>query len=98
MRLSYIYTMGVSIKCADSTLLITVNYSHERTSMVYSMRELSFVLSSPVLTLLMLIQGQDFVNYIYRTMSNIKYKDGGDEKKKNAISFGGAQTNLRSGK
>lgn len=66
--------------------------------MVYSMRELSFLLSSPVLTFLMSIQGQDFVNYIYSIMSNIKYKDGGDEEKKNLISFGGAQTNLRSGK
>lgn len=84
--------------CGFETLLITVNYSHEGTSMVYSTRELSFLLSSPVLTLFMLIQGQDFVNYIYSVMSNIKYKDGGDEGKKNIISFGGAQTNLRSGK
>lgn len=38
--------------------------------MVYTMTGISFLRSSPVLTLLMLIQGYSVVNYIYGTVFN----------------------------
>lgn len=106
VKLSYIYTWEhqciSSVQIHLCKLLRTVKYSHEGTERVYTMRELSFSSSSPVLTLLMLIQGQDFVNYIYSIMRHvlsihIRYKDRGWWGN-NFMSLGGPQTNQRSGK